>query len=292
MAAPTIAVGIFAHNEARRIAACLASLPLERRDIVFHLLINGATDQTAAIARTVAGQYPSLVIHELTLGGKARTWNRFVHEILPAAMPATVIFMDGDAQIAPGSLDALGRALVTQRSVNAVAGLPLNGRSHVQYQAMIREEGGLFGDLYALRGSFLQRIRDSELRLPVDLVGDDGLVAAWAATDLGPDAYWDRARQGYAEDAGFFCEPVALTSPRGWRMQYKRWISYATRHYQNCIISQIMGDAGPTGLPERLSDLYPVWLPQFKPRAGPANMLFDRLALRRMSKTMADNETL
>jgi glycosyltransferase involved in cell wall biosynthesis len=283
---PTTAVAIFAHNEERRIAACLASLPLDRRDIRCHLLINGSTDRTAAIAREVAGHHAMLIIHELTEGGKARTWNRFVHAIVPEQIPETVIFMDGDAAIVPGSLDALAAALRDLPGTNAIAGMPMNGRSHLAYQAMLRRDGGLFGDLYALRGDFLRRIRDSDLRLPSDLVGDDGLVAAWAATDLGKDENWDRTRLGHAEQAGFLCEPVDALSPRTWRLQYKRMISYAVRHFQNRMITKIMRETGPAGLPERLSSLYADWLPQLSPRPGPVNALFDRLALKQMAKAM------
>ncbi|MBT2185928.1 glycosyltransferase [Sphingobium sp. H33] len=281
-----MAVAIFAHNEARRIAACLASLPLDRGDIAFHLLINGSTDGTARIARATTARHGNLTIHELTLGGKARTWNRFVYDILPEAIPPTVVFMDGDAEIAAGSLDALAQALIDQPRALAIAGLPLNGRGRLAYQAMIRREGGLFGDLYALRGSFLQRIRDAGYRLPLDLIGDDGLVAAWAATDLCKDENWDRGRLGHADAAGFLCEPVSPHHPSSWRLQFKRMIAYSVRHFQGRIISHIMGETGPAGLPERLSSLYADWLPRFRPRRGPVNALFDRLALARMRRAM------
>lgn len=283
---PATAIAIFAHNEARRIGACLASLPLDRPGTAFHLLVNGSRDRTAAIARDIAAGHRALTVHVLTEGGKARTWNRFVHAILPVAMPEAVVFMDGDAQIAPRSIDALVSALRAQPLTNAIAGLPLNGRRHQAYQALIRAEGGLFGDLYALRGTFVQRIRDAGLRLPVDLIGDDGLVAAWAATDLGRDADWDRARLGHADDAGFLCEPIDPLSPRSWRIQHRRMIAYAVRHHQGRIVSSIMAQDGPAGLPDRLSCLYREWLPRLKPRSGPADALYDRLALRRMAAAM------
>jgi glycosyltransferase involved in cell wall biosynthesis len=281
---PRAAVAIFAHNEERRIAACLASLPLEREDIAFHLLVNGSTDRTAALAKPVAEKHPSLTVHELQPGGKARTWNRFVHEILADPLPEMIVFMDGDAAIAPGSFDALALALNEQPKALAIAGMPLNGRSHLHYQTLLRRDGGLFGDLYALRGDFVRLIHEAGYRLPVDLVGDDGLVAAWAATDLRKDENWDRNRLGHADAAGFYCEPVNIVSPRTLRVQYKRMISYAVRHFQGRIVSRIMGDTGPSGLPERLSSLYMDWLPTFSPRSGPVNALFDRLALRRMAK--------
>ncbi len=40
----TVAVAIFAHQEEKRIATCLGSLPLDRADTLFHVLVNGTTD--------------------------------------------------------------------------------------------------------------------------------------------------------------------------------------------------------------------------------------------------------
>ena len=275
-----VAVGIFAHQEERRIGACLASLPLDRTNTVFHVLVNGSTDATAALARGAAGGRPNIVVHEMAEGGKSRTWNRFVHEWLAGGEDA-VIFLDGDAEIATGSIDALVAALAERADVNAAAGLPLNGRMAAHYQRLLSQEGGLFGDLYALSGAFVARIRARGLRLPADLIGDDGLVAAWAHTDLQSDAAWRRERVLACPGAGFFCEPVGLMRPATWRMHYRRMINYSVRFFQNRIVSDIMGREGPDGLPQRLDELYPQWLERFSPRPGPTGW-FDRRALARM----------
>ncbi|WP_336973073.1 glycosyltransferase [Sphingobium aromaticiconvertens] len=275
------AVAIFAHQEEQRIAACLASLPLDRPDTVFHVLINGSTDQTGARAKAAAGGRPHVVIHDLHPGGKSRTWNHMVHTLLTGRESA-VIFLDGDARIAPGSVDALIAALEADPSVNAAAGMPLNGRQADQYRQSLREERGLFGDLYALSGSFLSAIRAQRLRLPTDLIGDDGLVAAWAHTNLQTDAHWSRERVIACEEAGFLCDPVSLLHPASWSMQYRRMVNYSVRFFQNRIISDIMAKEGPTGLPERLTDLYPAWLDQLSPRPGVIGW-FDRRALARIN---------
>lgn len=282
-----ITIAIFAHNEARHIAACLASLPLDRPDIRAHLLVNGSSDGTAHIGQAIAARYHGLRVHDLAAPGKARTWNHIVHDLLTDPLPDLIAFMDGDARIAPGSFDAMAHEFAEHPQLNAVAGLPLNGRRHRHYQAMLREEGGLFGDLYALRGDFVARIRQRGLRLPVDLIGDDGLVCAWAATDLGRDAQWARARLGHAEAAGFRCEPVSLIRPASWRMQARRLTAYAIRHFQNSIVTDIMQRDGPDGLPEQLASLYPDWLPRFSPRPGLAGW-FDRIALKRMARAAQD----
>ncbi|BAI96930.1 hypothetical protein Sj15T_13830 [Sphingobium sp. TA15] len=275
-----VAVGIFAHQEERRIGPCLASLPLDRADSVFHVLVNGSTDATADRARKAAGGRANVMVHDLAAGGKARTWNHFVHHLLTGGEDA-VIFMDGDAEILPGSIDALVSDLAAQPGANAAAGMPANGRSAAAYRRSLREERGLFGDLYALSGRFVAAIRMKGLRLPEDLIGDDGLVAAWAHTDLGRDVDWRRERILACEEASFRCEAVSLLRPSTLRMQYRRMINYSVRFYQNRIISEIMGREGVGGLPARMDALYGDWLPRFAPRALPAGW-FDRKALARM----------
>lgn len=278
----TVAVGIFAHQEERRIAACLASLPLDRPDTIFHVLVNGTSDATAARARAAAADRPHVIVHDIAQGGKARTWNHFVHDLLTGRESA-VIFMDGDAEIAAGSIDALIADLAARPGANAAAGMPMNGRKVELYRAGLRAEGGLFGDLYALSGRFVAAIRARGLRLPDDLIGDDGLVAAWAHTDLEDDSQWAHDRVLACEGAGFFAEQVSLARPSTWLMQYKRLINYSVRFFQNRIVSDIMAREGPQGLPRRMASLYGAWLPRWRPRPGLVGW-FDRRAIARMRK--------
>jgi hypothetical protein len=203
-----------------------------------------------------------------------------VHGLLTGDEDA-VIFMDGDAEITPGSFDALIADLAAHPEVNAAAGMPMNGRMAATYRDGLRAEGGLFGDLYALSGRFVKDIRTRGLRLPEDLIGDDGLVAAWAHTSLHPDSHWVHERVLMCDGAGFLAEQVSLLHPATWLMQYKRLINYSVRFFQNRIVSDIMTREGPDGLPARLASLYPQWLPRFRPRRG-LTAWFDRKALRRM----------
>lgn len=217
-----VAVAIFAHQEERRIGACLASLPLDRPDTYFHVLVNGTTDATVARATAAAGGRTNVIVHNIKAGGKSRTWNHMVHNLLTGTEEA-VIFMDGDAQIVAGSIDALVADLATHPHANASAGMPMNGRMADFYRHNLKIEGGLFGDLYALSGPFVAAIRARGLRLPDDLIGDDGLVAAWAHTNLASDADWQHDRLLACDAAGFLCEQVSLARPSTWAMQYKRF---------------------------------------------------------------------
>jgi glycosyltransferase involved in cell wall biosynthesis len=278
MDAPPIVIAVLAHNEERRIGACLASLPGAEADLAIHVVVNGSSDHTAAIARAAAEGRANLFVHDYAEPGKARSWNRFLFEDLAAFSPVHV-FVDGDAQVAPGSIEALAAALDAHPQANAASALPLNGRNAAAYRAALVAGHGLFGDLYALRGDFLARMRAGAIRLPLDLVGDDSLVGALAKTDLEAEACWDDSRVVPCAAAGFYCEAGSLR-PASLRRQYKRLVSYSVRHFQNRIVSEIMRTDGPAGLPERLADFYPEWLPRFAPR--PERWWFDRAALARM----------
>ena len=278
-ATPTLIIAVLAHNEESLIVDCLRSLPVGERDVTVHVIVNGSRDATAARAHTV----PDVIVHDYAAGGKARSWNRFLFDET-VAFADVHFFVDGDTVVAPGAIAAMLDAFEGNPGVNAVGAVPLNGRNAARNQTSSTRDRGLFGALYALRGSFLQRMKAAAIRLPEDLIGDDGLIGALAKTDLGPESHWSDDRVVTVADAGFYMsEPVRLIDPASWRMQYRRMINYSERYFQNRIISAIMRDAGPQGLPRDMADLYPEWLPGFTPRPLMRWWWFDRLALKRMS---------
>lgn len=276
-----IIIAILAYNEERRIGRCLASLPLEHEGIETHVIVNGTSDRTAEIARGHAG----VIVHDYPQGGKSRSWNRFMLDT-PGIAADTYVFVDGDAEVAPGSVAALVDCLAGHPQANAAAGLPLNGRRAAAYRKSIVEENGLFGDLYALRGSFVERMRERVVRLPEDLIGDDGLIAALAKSDLGNEDHWQDDRVVPCEAAGFLCEPTGL-SLASLGNQYRRMINYSIRHFQNRIVTDYMRKGGAETLPVELARVYSHYLPRFTPRAHPAWWWFDRLALQRMARDCA-----
>ncbi|GMM93504.1 glycosyltransferase family 2 protein [Qipengyuania sp. MTN3-11] len=278
-----VLITVLAHNEERRIAACLDSLPLSDPEVRVAVVVNGSSDGTADVVRSYADRGVRLVNY--AEGGKSRSWNRFMLDEAPAA--ETFVFVDGDAQVIPGSVQALTLCLNANPQANAAAGMPRNGRRAATYRRLLVRDGGMFGDLYALSGNFVERLRASGLRLPEDLVGDDSLLGALAHTDLGGDSDWVDARIVACEKAGFLCEPNTL-APASLRMQSQRMVNYAVRHFQNRMISAIMRRRGPRDLPQRMADIYGDWLPQLRPRLSPLWYWFDRRALARMRQAAAE----
>ena len=277
-----IILAILAHNEERRIARCLASLPLGDPDVAVHVVVNGSSDRTAEIARGFAG----VTVHEYPEGGKSRSWNRFVFDT-PGIAAECFVFVDGDAEVLPGSVEALAKALAADPQANAAAAMPRNGRHAEAYRQEMIAQHGMFGDLYALSGHFIDRMRAMGIRLPEDLIGDDGLLCAMAKTGLHNEDHWRDQRVIPCPQAGFLCQPASLLEPATLLVQYRRMINYSVRHFQNRIISDIMRGEGPGGLPRRLAALYPEWLPRFAPRRHPVWWWFDRKALARMARAAA-----
>lgn len=278
MPSRSIVLCVLAHNEESRIEVCLGSLPLRDRAIDVHVVVNGSTDRTAQIAH----RYP-VTVHDWKQGGKSRSWNRFVFED-PALDADTFVFVDGDAQVVDGSVDALARALADDPEANAAAALPCNGRRVEAYRREMLAGHGMFGDLYALRGNFVARMRQAGLRLPEDLVGDDGLLCALAKTNLADESDWRDERVVPCPEAGFLCEPTRLLSLQSLKIQYRRMINYSVRHFQNRMISAIMRAEGPRGLPRAMREIYPDWLSGLAPRRDPVWWWFDRLGLARMRR--------
>lgn len=272
---PHICVIVMAHNEEARISACLGSLPCGAEGVAVHVVVNGSSDGTARIARNFSGA----TVHEWAQGGKARSWNRIVLDT-PGVEGEDFVFVDGDAEVLPGALDALVEGLAVP-GANAASGMPANGRQAEAYQRSIAAEHGLFGDLYALSGDFVSRLRGSGLRLPEDLVGDDSLIGALAKTDLEHEDHWLDARVVPCPAARFLCDPVTM-SAGSLRMQWQRMKNYSRRHFQNRIVSSIMRSTGPSGLPQQMAALYADYLPRFRPRRDPRYWWFDRQALAAM----------
>ena len=274
-----VVIAVLAYNEERRIGRCLASLPLGEAGFDVHVVVNGSHDQTATIARSFA----EVTVHEYTQGGKSRSWNRFMLDT-PGVAGRHYVFVDGDAQVQGGSIAALVAALDAS-GANAASAFPGNGRRVEAYRETMRREHGLFGDLYALSGDFVHRLRQSDIRLPEDLIGDDGLIGALAKTDLGHLDDWKNDRVVTVEGAAFLCDPITM-SPADLTLQARRMRNYSVRHFQNLIITSILSGEGPGGLPKRTADLYPLYLPGFRPRRDPMAWWFDRQALKLMRREL------
>jgi glycosyltransferase involved in cell wall biosynthesis len=252
---------VLAHNEERHIVACLDSLfqgdpglPIE----VF-VMANGCTDGTERLVREYARRRPEVHLVSIALGDKCNAWNVFVHETVPQRCPGREVyfFMDGDARSVPGSLRTMAAALRADNHAHAASAPPASGRNVAHDRDELIAKRGLVANLYALRGSFVPRLIELGVRLPLKLEGDDGLIGALIKWDLDPrNNRFDDRRIVPCPEAGFEFESVSPFSSSGLRGYWKRAVRYGRRGYEFDLLGRQLKSKGLSGLPGDITALY------------------------------------
>lgn len=201
----SVSVGVFAHNEEAAISNSIGSLltqtllvdpPRLLARLNVFCLANGCHDATAIRAGALfnsaeknLGQNVELKVVEFPEGGKARTWNKFVHDLAPYS--DYLIFMDGDIELGlDRCLEILVDALRASESAVITTDHPMkdlrsgrnpSARARLSQAASVlaAEEGAtLCGQLYCAKGAFAQRVW-----MPDGLLVEDGFLRAFAVTD-------------------------------------------------------------------------------------------------------------
>lgn len=253
---------VLAHNEERHIEACLDSIFASDPDRRFevYVMANGCTDRTEAIVEAYGRKRSEVHLVSIKLGDKCNAWNVFVHDSAPAhcADRDIYFFMDGDATAATGAFKAMARGLDHTPYANAAAAVPLSGRNADRdREAMVREHA-LVANLYALRGSFVRRLQQLRVRVPLKLEGDDGMIGAFVKWDLEPTTNGtDDARIVVCPDAGFHFESFSLTRLSDWKVYWKRAVRYGRRSYEFRLLGPLVEREGLGALPVDVTDIYP-----------------------------------
>jgi glycosyltransferase involved in cell wall biosynthesis len=267
-------VMVLAHNEERHIAGCIDSIFTSDRDARFQVFVmaNGCTDATESIVLSYAMRCPQVHLVSIPLGDKCNAWNVFIHETVPTHCPDRDVyfFMDGDARAVPGSFSAMARALKQDAYANAASAAPASGRNAERDREGLLRAHGLVANLYALRRSFVERLRGTGVRLPLKLEGDDGLLGALIKWDLEPERQgFDRSRIVPCPDAGFEFESLSPLRLADWSGYWKRSVRYGRRRYEFQLLATVLKSKGVSGLPKDITQLYG--------RAGALSLRWDGL---------------
>lgn len=279
---------VLAHNEERSIAVCLDSILAaepERRFEVY-VIANGCTDRTEDIVREYSRLHPEVHLVSLVLGDKCNAWNVYVHETVPALCAGREIyfFMNGDARALPGCFTAMDRALEMEPHANAASTGPASGRNARRARQELLDRHGLYANLYALRGSFVERLRALSVRMPLNFEGDDGLLGALVKWDLAPGRNpLDDRRIAPCAEAGFEFDSMSPLRPADWKAYWKRMIRYGRQKYEFQLLGPRLRERGIAGLPADITELYPQSAALRLKWEG-AYTLTNWIALRRMRK--------
>lgn len=194
-----IAICVIARNEEASIGSLIAQLArqsLLARPCAFQILIlaNACSDNTAGMARDAfdtafRDHAAKLLVHETPLGGKARSWNVAVHDLVDDDVDMA-LFLDADIElIDAGVLKTLVDTLLGDPDLLAVSGHPIKDIARKVRKTLIDRFSlivsrqsvaphAINGSLYAAHMPALRKIW-----LPVPTPGEDGLLTAMIHTD-------------------------------------------------------------------------------------------------------------
>jgi len=182
----TISVAVFGRDEAVHIGGCLRALAVAgevaQARLQVTVLLNGTRDASAAAASAAIGESGLAArLYTIAHGDKANAINQYLHALRPQA--ALHVFVDAYAAVRPDALAWLSARLAAHPAAQAAAAMPSQGRSAAAMRREMQSHPGLHGSLFALRGSFVDRLVAAGIRLPVGLYRGDGLLGAMVLHD-------------------------------------------------------------------------------------------------------------
>jgi glycosyltransferase involved in cell wall biosynthesis len=282
-------IAVFAHNEERNILSCLESLHAAGcGGYPIYVLINGSVDRTFELVERYAERYPHIVPVHIEHGDKANAWNIFTH--LYANPLGVSIFMDGDVRAEPTAIRELVAALERHPDAHVASAVPASGRHRDQQLQEILRDHGVQGNLYAVRGNFLARIRAAGVHMPVGFVREDGLIGALAAWDLDPQGRtWNRERIIPVVTSLFHFDPLNIVNWRDMRLYCRRRVRYSRGRFENMLIREVLKSQGPAKMPSTVQGLYARSAQACRLSWRGLDTLFDWLALRQIRPWQSEN---
>lgn len=235
------------------------------RRAVIDVLVNGnevLAKQAAEFIR-VAGSESSNVgirVWFINLGDKAYAWNTHIHELEPDADIA--FYIDGYVWVKPNAFALLAEGLENDYTRLAATGVPSQGRSAAQLRANMLKNGGIHGNLVAIRGSVMRRIREMGFKLPIGIYRGVLLLGSMLNRNLNPGVdKWDTNRVLVHPDATWKMPETSYFTPNVLHGHIKRKFRQARGFLENHAARQhiVVNQWPPGDLPEYADDLIVWW---------------------------------
>lgn len=255
------------------------------------IVINGNPSLAADLARADSlRDVPARVrlrVWDVPLGDKAHAWNEFVHRIWEPA--DTSFFVDGYARVLSPSFSMIEAALASEPEALAASGAPSMGLTAWLMRRRVSSEGGLFGNLYALRASLMMALRERQFRLPLGIYRTDPLLGAAIYFDLDPSAHaWNRRRIVTVWQPTWTFSPLRFWRASDLRAFFRRRLRQAQGTLETAAIRQHLAieRRRPEALPGSAAAMVAQWVAAFPDEAGRllSRQPLCRRALAEMSK--------
>ncbi|MEN8140608.1 MAG: glycosyltransferase [Thermodesulfobacteriota bacterium] len=274
-------IAVFAHNEENGIQKTINSILCsftDNEDFVITVLANGCTDSTVEIVRSMQQTCSQIVLREIQIGDKCNAWNEYVYSVCDDVFCHW--FCDADVTFSRGSFQLMLRKLKRYEESVAVAGVPLSGRGKNKYCEMIKKEGVIFGNLYAVKSSFLAKVRDENFKLPVGFLVDDNLIGRIICTSIDRGNAPDFSRVVYDENAGYFVDSLNPFLFSDIRLYFNRLVRYRLGELQQEKLRPIPYSQ----FPEDLDDINRVIYSELANDPIPFRKFIDRGVVKRLEQ--------
>ena len=262
-------VAIFASRESSHTLTLCVRAVFEASESVSTLvdvLVNGNRALADDVARELSQLKPlnaptTVRVWFIPLGDKAHAWNEYVHRLCGASK--LHFFIDGYTLLHRDSLDAIDEGLASDVVALAASGVPTDGPSaHGLRNQMVRD-GGIHGNLHALRGSTLAAIRANGIRLPLGIYRTDSLIGAVICFALDPARFeWDRHRIRVQQNASWSLPIDHWWASTSLQTRFKRMLRQAQGRLENCAIHDHLAlkKRAPESLPVTAREMVDDWL--------------------------------
>lgn len=283
-------VVMFAYNEAQNITDSINSVfqNVNGNLNAFYIIANGCTDNTAEVATSekVRLSFDKLHIIELKVGDKCNAWNHYVHQL--ADEVDTHFFVDADVVFSAGCFGKLSEKLTSSKPRTVViAGMPLSGRNADFYRSLVTERACFFGNLYGVKNSFLQRVREQKFYLPVGLNWIDSFLTKAVNTDLQFTPYNLPDRVTWLEDVGYSFASLSLLSKSDISLYFSRIGRYELGKLQEVYLDSIP----VTQWPKNMNEINLKIEKNFAQLTKGLSLFKKYLAKRRLVKLLATQKT-
>ena len=225
---------MFAHNEEKHIANSISSV-LDSADInlnKIYVIANGCSDDTSSetmkLQLAVSNDKISLI--ELELGDKCNAWNHYIHDVADSSL--VHFFVDADVRFIPGTFGKLSQCLANTKCANAAAGLPFSGRNQQQYLDMVKQGRCLFGNCYALKREFIEKIRQKSFYLPIGLGWIDSAITKIVNRDLEDIPNPKEGRIVHDVESGYRFDSLSIFSKADRQLYISRIVRYRLGKHQ------------------------------------------------------------
>lgn len=263
------AVAIFTSREAPDVVleAVVAATQAASVPTVIDVLVNGNPRLADAVARRCvaevcsAGVRARIRVWHIELGDKAHCWNEYVSRLWPGA--EATFFVDGYVRVKPNALEALVRAMGSHGYTLAASGVPTVGRSAHAIRIEMSREGGIHGNLFALKRSTMDALREKGFKLPLGIYRTDPTLAAALAFGLDPSRHaWEpRQRIAVAYDATWDVETKHWWRWSDVRASLRRMDRQAQGELENKAVAQWLATCkrSPYEMPSTVLELVRWW---------------------------------